>query len=1096
MASGYYRFPTIHSDTVVFVCEDDLWTTPAGGGIARRLTSNLGLASRPVLSPDGTQLAFAGREEGQAEVFLMPAAGGPARRLTYMGGGLCRPVGWASDDQILFTNNAKQPFGRTLYLYRVGIDGEAPERINVGPAAAVAYGPRGGMIIGRNTGSPAYWKRYRGGSTGQLWIDEEGEGAFRPLLEMNGNRSSPMWLEVGDEPAGRIFFLSDHEGVGNLYSCRPDGDDVRRHTDHEQFYARNAATDGTRIVYHVGADLYLYDPVQNSSQSISIEFHSPQTQRNRKFVRADKYLDSWALHPDGHSVAITSRGKAFSMGNWEGAVLQHGETAGSRTRLLTWLNDGKRLIGVSDDGGEESFTILNADGNGDPEMLGELDTGRPVDLAVNPKRDQIIFSNHRYEILHLDLATRELQLIDRGKAGRIAGFAWSPDGEWVAYSVSVSQQVTSLKLWQRETGEIYPLTRPVLADVMPSFDPEGKYLYFLSYRHFDPVYDNMQFDLSFPRGVRPHLITLRKDLPSPFVQVPRAPGEKKASPAKNEKKEETKETTNGAEGKKKKEAQEEKPIQIDVEGIESRVIAFPVEEALYGRIVGLKGEKLLYSRYPVEGSLNRQRSPVVRPSKGTIFSYDMAELKEEMVLSGISDFLITDDTKWLIYRAGNRLRVLKAGAKPDKQAGNRPGRKSGWLNLGRVKVSVDPAAEWGQMYREAWRLQRDQFWSPDMSQVDWLAVYERYLPLLERVSSRSEFSDLMWEMQGELGTSHCYEMGGDYRPEPKYDRGHLGADFSYDAESGRWQIDHIVTGDSWDKNGDSPLNGPGIGAQVGDVLLAINGRELSRTFSPAAALVNLAGEEVTLTFAGDEEESPRSVTVRTLRSDAQARYREWVEGKRRQVHEATGGRIGYVHIPDMGPRGYAEFHRGYLAEVDREGLIVDVRFNGGGHVSPLILEKLARRRIGRIASRWGEEPTPFPRESVAGPMVALTNEHAGSDGDIFSHCFKLMGLGPLLGKRTWGGVVGINPRHPLVDGTMTTQPEFSFWFTDVGWGVENYGTDPDIEIDNQPQDYINGVDAQLERTIREIMERLEADTTQMAEPEPVPSRALPQLPPR
>jgi tricorn protease len=640
----------------------------------------------------------------------------------------------------------------------------------------------------------------------------------------------------------------------------------------------------------------------------------------------------------------------------------------------------------------------------------------------------------------------------------------------------------------------------VLRDVAPAFDPQGRYVYFLSHRTFDPVYDNMHFDLNFPRGVKPYLITLQKELPSPFVPVPRPPGEKKDEGGKKNAEEKKPKDEAGQAGEAKKEAQE-KPIQIDTDGIQDRVIAFPIDEGQFGRILGTKDGKVLYSTYPIEGALNQDWFSQEPVAKGTLWLHDFDEHKEEAIVSGITRFGLSRDGATLIYRAGYRLRVLKAGDKPKNGAA--PGRESGWIDLGRVKVSVAPAAEWRQMFREAWRLQRDQFWTPDMSQVDWLAVHDRYLPLVERVSSRSEFSDLMWEMQGELGTSHCYEYGGDYRPEPEYDQGYLGADFEYEAESDSWRIARIVQGDAWDEKADSPLNKPGVNVKLGDRLIAIDGRRLSRALSPAACLVNLAGSEVTLTIQPQTSEvseisevsKPRTVTLKTLKSEFPARYREWVERNRQRVHAATGGRVGYVHIPDMGARGYAEFHRGYLAEVDREGLIVDVRDNGGGHVSQLILEKLARRRLGYDTSRWGQEPIPYPVESVLGPMVALTNEQAGSDGDIFSHGFKMLRLGALLGKRTWGGVIGFEPSHRLVDGTLTTQPEFSFWFEDVGWNVENYGTDPDIEIDNTPQDYARGFDAQLERAIAEIQKLLEANPPQRPTFDRRPSRALPKLPP-
>jgi tricorn protease len=521
------------------------------------------------------------------------------------------------------------------------------------------------------------------------------------------------------------------------------------------------------------------------------------------------------------------------------------------------------------------------------------------------------------------------------------------------------------------------------------------------------------------------------------------------------------------------------------------LIAFPVAEGRYAQVRGIKG-KVLFSSYPVEGALNNQIfGGGAPPAKGKIEVYDLAERTSETLVEGITNFDVSRDGSTLLYRAGNRLRAIKAGEKP-KEDGP-PGRKSRWLDLQRVKVSIDPRAEWEQMFREAWRLQRDQFWTADMSGVDWQAVYSRYRPLLDRIATRAEFSDLMWEMQGELGTSHAYEIGGDYRAEPRYDLGFLGADLSYDAETDSYRVERVVQGDGWDENGGSPLARPGIQIVPGDRIVAVGGRRVGRDLPPQALLVNQADAELLLTIAPAGGGDPHGVTIKTLRDDRPARYREWVEANRRRVHEASNGQLGYVHIPDMGPRGYAEFHRAFLAESVRDGLVVDVRFNGGGNVSQLILEKLARRRVGYVVQRWGE-PASYPSYALPGPLVALTNEFAGSDGDIFCHVFKLLGLGPLIGKRTWGGVVGISLRGRLADGGITTQPEYSFWFTDVGWRVENYGADPDIEVDIAPQDHAAGRDTQLDRAIDEALRRL-------AEHPPVrpdfgerPRLALPALP--
>jgi tricorn protease len=1091
--AGYYRFPTINQDTVVFVCEDDLWTVPAIGGIARRLTSNLGQVTMPALSPDGTTLAFTGSDEGHTEVYRMPAAGGPAERLTYLGAN-SQVVGWRPDDQaIIFASDAAQPYTRVYYLYTVHRDGGQPEQLPTGPALSVSYGPEGGLVIGRNTTDLARWKRYRGGLTGDLWIDLSGEGEWRRLIRLQGNVALPLW--VGEEP-GRVYFVSDHEGVGNLYSCLPSGEDLQRHTHHDEYYVRHPATDGKRIVYSAGADLFLYDPATDETLSIPIEFHSPRVQRNRKFVDAGEYLQGYDIHPEGHSVALISRGKPFTMANWEGAVVQHGELGGVRYWGVVWLNDGKRLVAVSDAPGEEVLEIHHVDGSAKPERLENLDIGRPVNLAVSPKKDQVALSNHRNELILVDLEARATQVLDRSRHARVYGIAWSPDGRWIAYGFAETAQTSIIKLCRVESGETWPVTRPVLFDVAPAFDPAGRYLFFLSYRDFDPVYDNMHFDLNFPWGMRPYLVTLRADLASPFIPIPRAPGQDNSNSTDASDKKSPEDGASEDGDKDEKGAQEEKLVEIDLEGITDRLVAFPVPDGRYGQIRGIRVKdkvKVIFSSFPVEGALNQTWRPSgPPPAKGTLQLYDLEEQEDEVLVRGITSFEVSQDAKTLIYRAGARLRVLAAGEKP-KSNNSSPGRKSGWLDLDRVKVSVEPQAEWEQMYREAWRLQRDQFWTEDMSGVDWQAIYQRYWPLLQRVATRSEFSDLMWEMQGELGTSHAYEIGGDYRPEPKYRQGLLGVDLRYDPETESWHIVHIVRGDVWDEMGSSPLTRPGLDVKAGDRLVAVGGREVGRELSPAELLVNQAGNEVLLAFARVDDEEPRTFTVKALSDERPARYREWVEANRQQVHQATGGRVGYIHIPDMGPKGYAEFHRSYLAEVGREGLIVDVRFNTGGHVSDLLVEKLARRRLGYDVQRWGE-PEPYPRQSPAGPMVALTNEWSGSDGDIFSHTFKLMGLGPLIGKRTWGGVIGISGRASLVDGGLTTQPEFSFWFKDVGWGVENYGTDPDIEVEFRPQDYVADRDPQLERALEEIHKLLAEHPPEPPDFGDRPRLSLPSLP--
>lgn len=1112
---GYYRYPTINGDTIVFSCEDDLFTVNADGGPALRLTTGLSACSFPRLSPDGESIAFVQQDEGHPEVHIIPAAGGPQKRLTYLGPAVIRVCCWsAKGDEILFVSDAQSPFFKHTKIFAVPTLGGVPRVLDIGPASSISQNEKGLTVLGRNAADPALWKRYRGGTAGEIWVDAKGKGEFSRLIKLRGNMVWPMWV------GNRVYFLSDHEGVGNIYSTKGDGSDLQRHTNHSDYYVRFPSTDGQSIVYSAGADLYRLDAGEKKSRKVEIEAPPTTVQINRKFVDVEYSHEHFSVHPDGESIGLIARGQPMVMGLFGGPAVQYGTGSSVRYRLHEWMPDGERFVVVTDRDKFERLEVHYKDQSKPAELITSTDMGRITSMAVSPAKNNLIaVANHKHELLIVNTDKKTVKVIDRSPALFVEDIAWSPDGRWIAYCYSENFDRRAIKIADATTGKTYNITTPLRVDRSPAWDPDGNYLYFISARDFYPVYDNVQFDLSFLNAERPYVMTLRKDVPSPFAhkakgivcKPPKAEGEaakydeagstngKPATKAKAGKgKTASAKRTSRDDGTKqdaanKNNEQPPKPVEIDFDGIENRIIAFgDIEEGRFGKVEAAKN-RVLFTKFFVRG-IKETHWADEHNEAGELWAYDLEEQRAGRIASDVNHIRIANDGQTGVYQSHWRLRAINVtdpvprdGAIPP--ASEEPGPHGGWVNLRRARVLIDPRLEWAQMYREAWRLQAEHFWDEKMSSIDWSAVFHRYNKILPRIRTRAELSDLIWEMQGELGTSHAYEFGGDYRRPHDYHKGFLGCDLVWDAKKGGFRLENILRGDSWNRQADSPLAEPGLQLERGDVITAVNGTAVRRDLTVDELLLNTADCNVQLTLlkrSGDRKQ----IVVRTLRSEVPLRYRAWVEANRKYVHEKTKGRIGYIHIPDMGPAGYAEFHRGYLMEYVSEGLIVDVRYNRGGHVSPLLLEKLARKRVGYDISRWST-PQPYPPESVAGPLVGITNEFAGSDGDIFSHCFKLYKLGPMIGKRTWGGVIGIWPKHRLVDGTITTQPEYSFWFQDVGWNVENYGTDPDIEIDIRPQDYARNIDTQLDKGIELALKALKDKPVVMPKFDKRPNLALP-----
>ncbi|HZW74730.1 MAG TPA: hypothetical protein VFF43_14355, partial [Caldimonas sp.] len=694
---GYLRQPTLGGDRIVFVADDDLWSVAASGGVVRRLTAGLAEASTPALSPDGRWLAFVGRDEQHPEVYAMPADGGQAKRLTWLGTDV-QVRGWTSAGEIVYITTQGQPFFRNHQAFAVAPSGGPSRALDLGQVNHIAWGEGGRVAIGRNTEDPARWKRYRGGRAGAIWVDAEGSGTFRRLVELAGNVTTPMW--IGE----RLYFIGDGEGVGNLYSCKPNGSDIRRHTDHDDHYARQAHGDGKRIVYVCGAKLWLFDPASDATRELAIETPAHRTQSARRFVAAADHLESFHLHPQGHSLAIVARGQLFAMPLWEGAATRRIDdstrpTASApatsaddgpavRLRRGQWLADGATIVAASDASGEEKLVVFAADGSA---RSLPWDCGHVTALVAAPVGGAVAFANHRNEVWIGDVASGELTAVDTSGYGRSDDLAWSPDGAWLAYTFAADTRHVALKLFSRSTRSSTWLTEPEFRDTLPAFDPDGRYLYFVSVRTFDPVYDSVRFDLSFPRGARPYLIALQAGGRPPFDPEPRG-----LAP----------ELPNGmggarAGGDAASAAKPERPIapvRIDLDGIAQRVAAFPVAEGRYGRIAGIAGGKVVWNLQNVVGAHGRGGH---KEAAGKLERFDFATGRAETVAEKSDDFALSTDTKTLVYRDGKQLRAVFAAGKAEKpdpaDAEGPPSRKNGRIDLDRIRVAIEPRREWRQM---------------------------------------------------------------------------------------------------------------------------------------------------------------------------------------------------------------------------------------------------------------------------------------------------------------------------------------------------------------------------------------------------------------
>ncbi|WP_370665288.1 S41 family peptidase [Streptomyces sp. IBSBF 2507] len=1137
---SYLRLPHLSGDQLCFVAEDDLWLAPLDGpGRAWRLTVDRTKAGPPRFSPDGRHIAYTSWRSLVPEVHLVPVDGGPGRQLTHWGGFDTRVCGWSPPDPdgttaVLAVASHGEPFSHLTWAYKVTPDGDPGRKLPWGPVTDIQVADLDGerrtlLLTGTPPHEPAAWKRYRGGATGRLWLHGE-----RLLPDLGGHLAAPMFV------GGRIAFLSDHEGVGNLYSCAPDGTDLRRHTDHDAFYARNAASDGTRVVYQCAGDLWIVDDLAPGSapRRLDVRLSGPRAGRRTYQVPAAQHVGGVSVDETGRASAVVVRGSLYWLTHRDGPARTIADTPGVRVRLPEMLGESGRIAYVTDAEGEDAVEISylpRATGGRATRRLASGRLGRVLELVSDPAGDRLAVASHDGRLLILDVAEPDTEValaldavdtgyppdpddedapgtaaradttpdapdedtdaVDAGTPGSpgtpggqvtelirsvngpVRDLAFSPDGAWLTWShPGIGRTLRQIKMARIDGPEgtlVVDVTNGRFEDENPVFTRDGRYLAFLSWRGFDPVYDVHTGDLSFPLGCRPYLVPLSSATPSPFALNPEGrPAAGELDPLEDEPGE------GGA-------------VTVEVEGLENRVTPFPVSASKYSALEPVAGGGLVWLRWPISGALGETFANPADPSeRPTLEHFNLAKAKKSELVDHLDWFRVSGD--------GSRLVVLDEGelrAVPATEVGD--GDSTTWIDLRRILHEVDPAAEWRQAYDEAGRLIRAYFWDPGMCGIDWDAVLDQYRPLLERVASPDEFADLLREVLGELGTSHAYVVAARRNEGPAhYQRwqGLLGANFV--CRDGQWVAKRILPGDSSDSRARSPLAGTGI--RDGAVLTHVDGRTVDPVLGPSPLLAGAGGTTVELTFAPAEgcQGPSRRVAVVPLVDERPLRYQDWVAKRREVVRELSGGRCGYLHIPDMGGSGWAQFNRDLRMEVSRPALIVDVRGNAGGHISELVIEKLTRTILGWDLTR-DAQPVSYTSNAPRGPVVAVADEATSSDGDMITAAFKLLRLGPVVGQRTWGGVVGMTGRHRLGDGSVITVPMNAAWFDAYGWSVENYGVAPDVEALRTPLDWAEGRYPVLDEAVRLALELLE--TNPPATPpgyDAVPDRSRPPLPPR
>ncbi len=1043
------RMPDIQGDRIVFAYAGDLWTVARTGGAATRITTHDGQEVFPKFSPDGRTIAFTAQYDGNADAYTIPAEGGEPKRLTYHPGNDA-VAEWYPDGQSILVRSARaSSIQRYDRFFKVPAAGGFEQLLPLPTAGYSSLSADANLIA---YVSPSYdnrtWKHYRGGNAPNIWVYDFAKNSSECITkDWAGPDEWPMFH-------GRtIYYCSDRGGNrANLWAYDLDKKTQRQVTQFTDYDVKWPSIGGDAIVFENGGWLWVMDLPSEKATRLSVLVPDDKPAMRAEFRNVSDHLNGLDLSPSARRVIAEARGDLFSVPAEKGEVRNLTSTPGARERDPAWSPDGKWIAYLSDATGEYQVWVVGADGKTPARQVTKEGATFRYPPRWSPDSKKVAFSDKTNRVYVADIATGAITTLFHNDYGEIRDYTWSGDSKWVAFSATNASGFSSIHLWSAATNSQTQVTDGLTDDFSPAFDPDGRWLFFVSRRTFNPEFGAFELDMRYGATDKVYALALQDTTASPVAPQSDEESADDAGKGGADKGDGDK---GGKAGKGAKAA--EPAMRVDLAGLGRRAAEIPVDAGRYTMLSATKG-KVVWMALDDTPDENGQ-SPM------SLHFFDLDKREDKTVLSGIDPFYaLSRDGGKVLYRKDGTVGITDLGE--GKKVGD------GKVDTGSLMAFVDPKLEAKQMFDEAWRLERDFYYDPGMGGLDWKAVGDRYRQLVPYVGHRADLNYILGELIGELGTSHTYVGGGDLPKVARTSVGLLGVDWSLDAASGRYRFQKVYRERDWNSAVHAPLGEPGIAVKDGDFLLAVNGRPVRAPENVYAAFTGTADQLTSIQVGSSANDpKPRTFVVKPIGSEATLRYVDWVAANRAKVDAATGGRIAYIHVPNTAIQGMQEFAKGYFPQVDRQGIIVDERFNGGGFIPDFFVERLERKTWVYWSQRDGKG-IRTPGQAIDGPKCILANEYAGSGGDAFPFFFRMRGLGPVIGKRTWGGLVGISHDLPLVDGGAVTMPDFGMYSTKGEWLVENHGVDPDFEVENTPESMINGHDLQLERAIQYELDEL------------------------